>query len=186
MTATPIPRTLHAGAVRRDGRLAARRDAAGPPGDRHARGRARPARRGRRRPRAALEGGGQAYWVCPMVRGSESETDDLAAAEARFATLKARFGGRGRAGPRPAQARAQGRRDGALRRRRSQAARRDHGDRGRRRRAERDADGDRAGRALRPRPAPPAARAGRARRGEIGLPAAARRGADRDGASASR
>ena len=37
-----------------------------------------------------LEGGGQAYWVCPMVR--ESETDDIAAAEARFAELKAHFG----------------------------------------------------------------------------------------------
>ncbi|MFT4026852.1 MAG: ATP-dependent DNA helicase RecG [Novosphingobium sp.] len=37
-----------------------------------------------------IEGGGQAYWVCPMVR--ESETDDLAAAEARHAELKARFG----------------------------------------------------------------------------------------------
>jgi ATP-dependent DNA helicase RecG len=37
-----------------------------------------------------LEGGRQAYWVCPMVR--DSETDDLAAAEARFAELKARFG----------------------------------------------------------------------------------------------
>lgn len=37
-----------------------------------------------------LEAGRQAYWVCPMV--NESETDDLAAAEARFATLKARFG----------------------------------------------------------------------------------------------
>jgi ATP-dependent DNA helicase RecG len=37
-----------------------------------------------------LAGGGQAYWVCPMVR--ESETDDLAAAEARYAELKARFG----------------------------------------------------------------------------------------------
>ena len=37
-----------------------------------------------------LDGGGQAYWVCPMVR--ESETDDLAAAEARYAELKERFG----------------------------------------------------------------------------------------------
>jgi ATP-dependent DNA helicase RecG len=37
-----------------------------------------------------LAGGGQAYWVCPMVR--ENESDDLAAAEARFAELKARFG----------------------------------------------------------------------------------------------
>ncbi|MDE2406118.1 MAG: ATP-dependent DNA helicase RecG [Sphingomonadales bacterium] len=34
--------------------------------------------------------GGQAYWVCPMVR--ESEADDLAAAEARYEELKARFG----------------------------------------------------------------------------------------------
>jgi ATP-dependent DNA helicase RecG len=39
-----------------------------------------------------IEGGKQAYWVCPMVRGSEHESDDLAAAEARFASLKARFG----------------------------------------------------------------------------------------------
>jgi ATP-dependent DNA helicase RecG len=39
-----------------------------------------------------LESGQQAYWVCPMVRGSEHETEDLAAAEARFASLKARFG----------------------------------------------------------------------------------------------
>jgi ATP-dependent DNA helicase RecG len=37
-----------------------------------------------------LEGGGQAYWVCPMVR--ENEGEDLAAAEARYAGMKARFG----------------------------------------------------------------------------------------------
>jgi ATP-dependent DNA helicase RecG len=37
-----------------------------------------------------IDGGGQAYWVCPMVR--ESETDDIAAAEARFAELKERLG----------------------------------------------------------------------------------------------
>ncbi|WP_374531308.1 ATP-dependent DNA helicase RecG [Novosphingobium sp.] len=37
-----------------------------------------------------MEGGQQAYWVCPMVR--ENENEDLAAAEARFAELKARFG----------------------------------------------------------------------------------------------
>ena len=37
-----------------------------------------------------LESGSQAYWVCPMVR--ENETDDLAAAEARHAEMKARFG----------------------------------------------------------------------------------------------
>jgi ATP-dependent DNA helicase RecG len=37
-----------------------------------------------------LESGSQAYWVCPMVR--ENEMDDIAAAEARFAELSARFG----------------------------------------------------------------------------------------------
>ncbi len=37
-----------------------------------------------------LESGGQAYWVCPMVR--ENESEDIAAAEARFAALKERFG----------------------------------------------------------------------------------------------
>lgn len=37
-----------------------------------------------------IEGGHQAYWVCPMVR--ELETEDIAAAEARFAALKERFG----------------------------------------------------------------------------------------------
>jgi len=40
----------------------------------------------------ALDRGERVYWVCPMV--SESELVDLAAAEARFATLQARFGGR--------------------------------------------------------------------------------------------
>jgi len=37
-----------------------------------------------------LASGAQAYWVCPMVH--EQETADLAAAEARFETLKMRFG----------------------------------------------------------------------------------------------
>jgi ATP-dependent DNA helicase RecG len=37
-----------------------------------------------------LETGQQAFWVCPMV--FESENEDLAAAEARFAALKRRFG----------------------------------------------------------------------------------------------
>ncbi|MES1972357.1 MAG: ATP-dependent DNA helicase RecG [Pseudomonadota bacterium] len=36
--------------------------------------------------------GGQAYWVCPLVE--ESEKSDLAAAEARAETLRARFGDR--------------------------------------------------------------------------------------------
>ncbi len=40
----------------------------------------------------ALDRGERVYWVCPMV--SESELIDLAAAEARFATLRARFGDR--------------------------------------------------------------------------------------------
>jgi len=37
-----------------------------------------------------LSAGGQAYWVCPLVE--ESEKSDLAAAEDRAATLRARFG----------------------------------------------------------------------------------------------
>ena len=37
-----------------------------------------------------LESGQQAYWVCPMV--NESESDDIAAAEARYASLKEHFG----------------------------------------------------------------------------------------------
>jgi ATP-dependent DNA helicase RecG len=37
-----------------------------------------------------LAAGGQAYWVCPMVR--ELETEDIAAAEARHAALRLRFG----------------------------------------------------------------------------------------------
>ncbi|MFM5931673.1 MAG: ATP-dependent DNA helicase RecG [Novosphingobium sp.] len=37
-----------------------------------------------------METGSQAYWVCPMVR--ENEADDLAAAEARYAELRERFG----------------------------------------------------------------------------------------------
>ncbi|WP_284125204.1 ATP-dependent DNA helicase RecG [Parerythrobacter aestuarii] len=37
-----------------------------------------------------IESGQQAYWVCPMVH--DSETTDLAAAEARYAVLRERFG----------------------------------------------------------------------------------------------
>lgn len=37
-----------------------------------------------------LASGQQAYWVCPMVR--ESEVDDLAAAEARYAEMREHFG----------------------------------------------------------------------------------------------
>ncbi len=41
-----------------------------------------------------LAGGQQAYWVCPMVRETNGgfESDDIAAAEARYAALKERFG----------------------------------------------------------------------------------------------
>jgi ATP-dependent DNA helicase RecG len=38
----------------------------------------------------ALDDGRRVYWVCPLVE--ESETSDLAAAEARYAALKKRFG----------------------------------------------------------------------------------------------
>jgi ATP-dependent DNA helicase RecG len=38
----------------------------------------------------AIEGGAQIYWVCPLV--AESEVLDIAAAEARYAELRARFG----------------------------------------------------------------------------------------------
>ncbi|MFU7529004.1 ATP-dependent DNA helicase RecG [Qipengyuania sp. ASV99] len=41
-----------------------------------------------------LASGSQAYWVCPMVREMDGswQTDDIAAAEARYAALRARFG----------------------------------------------------------------------------------------------
>jgi len=40
-----------------------------------------------------LESGAQAYWVCPMVRENNADpSEDLAAAEARFTALRARFG----------------------------------------------------------------------------------------------
>ena len=39
----------------------------------------------------ALDSGARVYWVCPMV--AESEASDLAAAEARYAGLRDRFGG---------------------------------------------------------------------------------------------
>jgi ATP-dependent DNA helicase RecG len=40
----------------------------------------------------AVQGGARAYWICPLIE--ESELVDLAAAEARFAFLKQRFGKR--------------------------------------------------------------------------------------------
>jgi ATP-dependent DNA helicase RecG len=92
MTATPIPRTL---LLTQWGEMDVSRLAQKPPG----RGRIRTTLH----PLAALDDvcdalgraiarGDRAYWVCPLV--AESELADLAAAEARFATLRERFGAR--------------------------------------------------------------------------------------------
>jgi ATP-dependent DNA helicase RecG len=130
-----------------------------------------------------LEGGQQAYWVCPMVR--ELETEDIAAAEARYAELKARFGDavvlvHGQLRPEVKDAAM-----APLRKWRGQLAGRDHGDRGWRRCAQRDADGDRTGRTVRPCPAAPVAWAGWAGRWQEHLPVAARTGVVRDGTRAA-
>ena len=54
-----------------------------------------------------IDGGGQAYWVCPLVE--ESEKSDAAAAEERAAVLRMRFGAeQGRAGPRADEGPGQG------------------------------------------------------------------------------
>ncbi|MFN3517492.1 MAG: ATP-dependent DNA helicase RecG, partial [Novosphingobium sp.] len=90
MTATPIPRTL---TLARYGEMDVSRLDEMPPGRQPIDTRVVALERiadvigaiGRH-----LESGQQAYWVCPMVR--EQESADLAAAEARYAELKARFG----------------------------------------------------------------------------------------------
>ncbi len=85
------PAHADAGAIWRDGRQPARRDAARPPADRDAAWSSEDRldevvnALGRH-----LSEGGQAYWVCPLVE--ESEKSDLAAAEARAETLRGRFG----------------------------------------------------------------------------------------------
>jgi len=92
MTATPIPRTL---VLANHGEMEVSRLDELPPGRQAIDTRVLPMDRigdlveavGRH-----VSTGQQAYWVCPMVRGSESENDDLAAAEARYAGLKERFG----------------------------------------------------------------------------------------------
>ena len=92
MTATPIPRTL---VLANHGEMEVSRLDELPPGRQAIDTRVLPLDRladiaaavGRH-----VESGQQAYWVCPMVRGTESETDDLAAAEARYASLKEMFG----------------------------------------------------------------------------------------------
>ncbi len=90
MTATPIPRTL---TLSHYGEMDVSRLDEMPPGRQPIETRVIAAERlaeivdglGRH-----IEKGGQAYWVCPLVE--ELETADRAAAEARAAALKARFG----------------------------------------------------------------------------------------------
>ena len=89
MTATPIPRTL---TLAQYGEMDVSRLDEMPPGRQPIDTRVVSTDRldeviagvGRR-----LAAGGQAYWVCPMVR--ELETEDIAAAEARHALLSERF-----------------------------------------------------------------------------------------------
>ena len=106
MTATPIPRTLALAEYRRDGspqldEMPPGRQAIEPAWSRSTAWPTSPtASRGTWKPAQ------QAYWVCPMVRGSEHESEDLAAAEARFAGAQGALRRRGGARPRPAQARA--------------------------------------------------------------------------------
>ena len=89
MTATPIPRTL---VLANHGEMEVSRLDELPPGRQAIDTRVLPL--DRLEDIAAAVGrhvtsGQQAYWVCPMVRGTESENEDLAAAEARYAALKA-------------------------------------------------------------------------------------------------
>ena len=90
MTATPIPRTL---LLAEHGEMDVSRLDEMPPGRQAIDTRVIAAERlaevidGLAR---HLESGSQAYWVCPMVR--EHESEDIAAAEARYAALKHRFG----------------------------------------------------------------------------------------------
>ena len=92
MTATPIPRTL---VLAQYGEMEVSRLDELPPGRQSIDTRVLPLDR-IEDIAAAVErhvtSGQQAYWVCPMVRGTESEADDLANAEARYAALKGRFG----------------------------------------------------------------------------------------------
>ena len=90
MTATPIPRTL---LLTSYGDMDVSRLDEKPPGRKPVATRIVPLDRieevieGIER---AIEGGAQVYWVCPLV--AESEVLDIAAAEARHADLRARFG----------------------------------------------------------------------------------------------
>jgi ATP-dependent DNA helicase RecG len=92
MTATPIPRTL---LLTSYGDMDVSRLDEKPPGRKPIATRTVPLDRfdevvsGIAR---AIDGGAQVYWVCPLV--AESEVLDIAAAEARYAELRARFGDR--------------------------------------------------------------------------------------------
>ena len=86
MSATPIPRTLE---LTQYGELEVSRLLEKPPGRTPVATAVLPlVRIGEvaRRLKAAIDGGAQAYWICPLV--AESEAVDLAAAEARAADLR--------------------------------------------------------------------------------------------------
>ncbi|MDI1326399.1 MAG: ATP-dependent DNA helicase RecG [Brevundimonas sp.] len=86
MSATPIPRTLE---LTQYGELEVSRLMEKPPGRTPVTTAVLPlARIGEvaKRLKAAIDGGAQAYWICPLV--AESEASDLAAAEARAADLR--------------------------------------------------------------------------------------------------
>ncbi|MBJ7486587.1 helicase-related protein, partial [Brevundimonas sp.] len=86
MSATPIPRTLE---LTQYGELDVSRLMEKPPGRTPVATAVLPlARIGEvaARLKAAIEGGAQAYWICPLV--AESEASDLAAAEERAADLR--------------------------------------------------------------------------------------------------
>ncbi|MDO9075818.1 MAG: ATP-dependent DNA helicase RecG [Brevundimonas sp.] len=86
MSATPIPRTLE---LTQYGELEVSRLTEKPPGRTPITTAVLPlARIGEvaKRLKAAIDSGAQAYWICPLV--AESETVDLAAAEARAADLR--------------------------------------------------------------------------------------------------
>jgi ATP-dependent DNA helicase RecG len=86
MSATPIPRTLE---LTQYGELEVSRLMEKPPGRTPVATAVLPAARigeVAKRLKAAIEGGAQAYWICPLV--AESEATDLAAAEARAEDLR--------------------------------------------------------------------------------------------------
>ena len=90
MSATPIPRTLE---LTQYGELDVSRLTEKPPGRTPVATAVVPlVRIGEvaKRLKAAIEGGAQAYWICPLV--AESEVSDLAAAEERAADLKRLLG----------------------------------------------------------------------------------------------